>query len=323
MNKLSRLFFSIIFVSFLGLLFLGSNLNRVELAVAKSTYQGGTIPETRPVTPTIFMPVLFRDLDFNQAPDSLIGSATFDVPDGRALSCEHSWNIRLTTHSFSRRVHTQDLDFSACNTNTDSPTMFAAMTLAHPDPEDPDEYFDNQSGMLVETTLNSLTNQLEVVRQREFPECEEMIGVQASDSCGVVAALCRTNDGRSDFDKDIVATHPNPNNWLQDVEEGRDEMWLYEWTNGDIQSTPSKYIVHKGIGGWEYGQFSLVYGENDNTYGVALKSTRNGHEADSFTVIDRDTYSIVSGRGWDWSCGTGHTIHNRPNYNPFTQEYGM
>ena len=30
-------------------------------------------------------------------------------------------------------------------------------------------------------------------------------------------------------------------------------MWLYEWTNGDIQSEPRKYIVHKSIGSWEYG----------------------------------------------------------------------
>lgn len=68
----------------------------------------------------------------------------------------------------------------------------------------------------------------------------------------------------------------NPNNWLADVRDGRDEMRLYEWTNGDIQTIPSKYIVHKAIDSWEYGQFNLVYGEDNNTYEVALKSTRNG-----------------------------------------------
>lgn len=282
-----------------------------------------SISSNQTVTSTAFLPLLYNIWDVHVPSTDMINTSQFAVPDGRTLSCEHPWNIRLTTHSFSHRIHTQDMNFSSCNTSTDTPTMFAAMTLAHPNPDNPDDYIDNQSGMLVQTTLNNLTNELEVVKQREFPECKEMIGVQASNSCGLVAALCRTDAGRTDYDKDIVATHHNPDNWLQDVVDGRDEMWLYEWTNGDIQSTPSKYIVHKAIGSWEYGQFSLVYGENDNTYGVALKSTRNGHEADSFTVIDRDTYSIVQGRGWDWSCGSGHTLHNRPSYNPFTKEYGM
>lgn len=199
--------------------------------------------------------------------------------------------------------------------------MFASFTLAATDPEDDEEYFNNQSGMIMQTTLDPSLNQLNLVKQRHFPECKEMVGIDTSRTCGVVAALCRTEAGRTDFDKDIVATHPDEDNRL--IDEEADEMWLYEWTNGDILSEPDKYIVHQGIGGWEYGQYSLVYGENDNSYGIALKSTHGGHEADSFTVLDRDDYTFDTSRGWDWSCGSGHTIHNRPSYNPATQEYGL
>lgn len=223
--------------------------------------------------------------------------------------------------NLARGIHTQSMHFSACMTDTETPSMFASFTLAATDPEDPEEYFNNQSGMIVQTTLDPSLNQLNVIKERHFPECKEMIGIDSSSSCGVVAALCRTEAGRTDYDKDIVATHPNPDNWLSADE--ADEMWLYEWTNGDILSEPDKYIVHQGIGGWEYGQYSLVYGENDNSYGIALKSTRGGHEADSFTVLDRDTYTFDTSRGWEWSCGSGHTIYNRPSYNPVSQEYGM
>lgn len=270
---------------------------------------------------SLYLPIVFHNYDSTVLPTGLIQSNVFMLPDERVLSCEHPYTTRLTTNNFGRGIHPQTMHFSACGTNTITPTMFASITLAETDPNDPNKFLNNRSGMLVQTILNATTNQLEVVGQRHFPECEEMVGIDTSSSCGVVAALCRTNLGRTDFDKDIVATHPNPNNWLMD--DGKDEMWLYEWTNGDIHSEPDKYIVHKGIGSWEYGLYSLVLGENDNTYGVALKSTRGGHEADSFSVVDRDSYALDTSRGWDWSCGSGHTIHNRPGYNPVTKQYGM
>jgi hypothetical protein len=104
-------------------------------------------------------------------------------------------------------------------------------------------------------------------------------------------------------------------------------MWLYEWPDGDLSKEPTKVIVHKSIGSWELGQNYLRYGENDNTYGIALKATVGGtgdcHEADSFMMLDRSDYSLVKGRGWDWACASGHTLHNRPAYNPETNKYAM
>ncbi|MFK7804294.1 MAG: hypothetical protein AB8G95_21850 [Anaerolineae bacterium] len=279
------------------------------------------IGQTTAVSGTAYLPLFFNNHGSSTPPAGLISSNLFSIPNDQILSCEHAYTTRLTTNNFARGIHPQNMHFSSCNTETDTPTLYTSLTLAQTDPDNASNYFNNQSGMIVQSILNTTTNQLDTIGNRHFPECKEMVGIDTSNSCGVVAALCRTNSGRTDFDKDVVATHPNPNNWLQD--EGKDEMWLYEWTNGDIQSEPAKYIVHKGIGSWEYGLYSLVYGENDNTYGVALKSTRGGHEADSFSVVDRDTYSLDTKRGWDWSCGSGHTIHNRPGYNPFTQEYGM
>jgi len=102
-----------------------------------------------------------------------------------------------------------------------------------------------------------------------------------------------------------------------------DEMWLYEWTNGDITTKPKRYIVHKAIGSWEYGNNYLRYGENDNTYGIAVKATvgkDSCHEADAFLVLDRTEYDMTN-RAWSWACGTGHTLFNRPAYNPTTKKY--
>ncbi len=98
-------------------------------------------------------------------------------------------------------------------------------------------------------------------------------------------------------------------------------MWLYEWTNGDITSLPKRYIVHKSIGSWEYGNNYLLYGENDNSYGIAVKSTvgeDSCHEADAFLVLDRTNYDMTN-RAWSWACGTGHTLFNRPAYDPTTK----
>ncbi len=323
MNSRSyKLFYSVILSAFI-LMFIvlrveaGQSVQDQTLDAEQGDVKLGTLV----FTATTYLPIIYNSYNPNLAPPGLVTSNTVDVPGDEPLSCEHTYTTRMTMDNLARGIHPQSMHFSACNTATNTPSMFASFTLAQTDPNDPDDLFNNQSGMIMQTILDPTGNKLDVVGQRHFPECKEMIGIDTSSTCGVVAALCRTDAGRTDYDKDIVATHPNPDNRLHD--DGLDEMWLYEWTNGDIQSEPAKYIVHKGIGGWEYGQYSIVYGENDNTYGIALKSRYGGHEADSFTVIDRATYTLDTSRGWDWSCGTGHTIHNRPSYNPVTQEYGL
>ncbi len=51
------------------------------------------------------------------------------------------------------------------------------------------------------------------IAEREFPECKEVLGVDTSNNCGTIAALCQTYGwDRTDYDKDIVATHPILNN---------------------------------------------------------------------------------------------------------------
>jgi hypothetical protein len=44
------------------------------------------------------------------------------------------------------------------------------------------------------------------------------------------------------------------------------------------------------------------------------------HEADAFLVLNRADYSMTS-RGWSWACGTGHTMSNRPAFDPTTKKY--
>lgn len=276
--------------------------------------------QTTPTEKKQFLPLIRIPFGKVDAPADLVASTLLDMPATQPLSCEHPYTTRLTTNNFVRGLQPQTMNFSACQTDTDAPTLFTSLTLAK---NNDGTIANNQSGMLVQSQLNPATNKLEVVRQRAFPECKELMGIDTSNSCGVIGVLCRTAPTRTDYTKDIVATHWNPDNWLKDVIAGRDQMWLYEWTNGDIRTEPAKYIVHKAIGSWEYGLYNLVYGENDDSYGISLKSTRNGHEADSMTVVDRKTYSLVPKRGWDWSCGGGHTLYNRLGYNPATKQYGL
>ena len=149
----------IIGISVVGLFSLILSVDQRHIVSANEPVKNIELTSRQAITTTAFMPLFFNAFDQFQPPESLISSTIFDIPSGHALSCEHNWNIRLTTHSFSRHEHTQDIDFSACNTGTDSPTMFAAMTLAHPDPENPGEFLNNQSGMIVQTMLNSSINQ--------------------------------------------------------------------------------------------------------------------------------------------------------------------
>jgi len=220
--------------------------------------------------------------------------------------------------------------FAACDTDTDTPKMLTSLTVgenaAHPE-EDP------SSGGIIVSVLDPDTLAMETIDKRHFPECISMHGIAASSDCSTIAALCRIPSGTQGFDKDVLATHPDADWMTQPYVCGdrgmNDEMWLYEWTGGDIQSEPTKYIVHKAIGSWEYGNNYLRLAEDDNTYGIALKTTVGGadgpdtcHEADAFLVMDRGDDTMTT-RGWSWACGTGHTTFNRVAYNPATGKYAL
>ncbi len=250
------------------------------------------------------------------------------LPGDEPTACEWEWSIR------SLAVHTQPwlprrMYFSACDTASDTPKMVTSLTLGE-NAQHPEE--DPSSGGIVVAQLDPDTSTLQTTDMRHFPECIAMHGVATSADCSTIAALCRIPSATQGFDKDVLATH-NAADWMTNPYECgdrglNDEMWLYEWTNGDIQSEPQKYIVQKSIGSWELGTHYLRYGESDNTYGIAVKATVGGdngstcHEADSFLILDRTDYSYTN-RGWSWACGTGHTITNRPAYNPSSNQYAM
>ena len=61
-------------------------------------------------------------------------------------------------------------------------------------------------------------------------------------------------------------------NGLTDDPSYSDEMWLYEWTDGGNEKTAHKYVAHKGIGGRETGYNFLIFGEKDNSYGIAVNA---------------------------------------------------
>ena len=217
--------------------------------------------------------------------------------------------------------------FDSCDTDTPTPRLLSSYTVG---PKNPDG-IDPTSGALTVSVFNPETGALEVESTHHFPECRSMHGVATAGDCSTVAVLCRIENTAQGYDHDAVADHPS-SDWLTNenvcgnTDKMNDHMWLYEWPDGDLDQPPTKVIVHKSIGSWEYGQNYLRYGENDGTYGVALKttvgSTDDCHEADSYMVLDRSDYSLTN-RGWDWACATGHTTHNRPAYDPETQKYAM
>jgi hypothetical protein len=219
---------------------------------------------------------------------------------------------------------------AACDHGANA-AMFTSLALGEYDHEDP-EY--PTSGAIIVSTMDDASGTLTPTVKQHFPECESMHGIAVSDDCQTIGALCRIPTGTQGFDKDVLATHPGAD-WMTNPytcgnsEKMNDEMWLYEWTNGDVTSTPRKYIVHKSIGSWEYGNDYLRLGNDGTTWGIALKTTVGGengpdtcHEADAFLVMDRPSETMTT-RGWRWACGTGHTLHNRLAYNAATGEYAM
>jgi len=249
-----------------------------------------------------------------------------DLPGGEPVACEHNWTIRLL-RPFPNYVaeHTPRRMYSAsCDTQAPSPRLISSYTLGVKDEGE-------TSGAVTTSVFDPETGALVVEETHHFPECVSMHGVAAASDCSTIAALCRIPNTTPGADHDPIASHPN-SDWLTNEntcgEKMNDHMWLYEWPDGDLSQPPTKVIVHKSIGSWEYGENYLRYGEQDDTYGIALKTTVGGadggtcHEADSYMVLDRSSYTFTD-RAWDWACAHGHTIHNRPAYDPVTQKYAM
>jgi hypothetical protein len=251
-----------------------------------------------------------------------------DLPGGEPTACEWEWTIR-TLHYHPGAVVPRRMYNASCNEGPNA-TMFTSLTVglnaAHPDP-------DPSSGAIIVSTLDDAAGTLNPSGEALFPECISMHGIAVSDDCQTIGALCRIPSATAGFDKDVLATH-GAADWMTNPYECgdrglNDEMWLYEWTNGDVTSTPTKYIVHKSIGSWEYGNNYLRLGNDDATWGIAMKTTVGGvdgpdtcHEADAFLVMDRATETFTD-RGWSWACGTGHTTFNRLAHNPANDRFAM
>jgi hypothetical protein len=248
-----------------------------------------------------------------------------DAPGDEPIACEWDWTIRTITYlpggDVPRRMY-----HASCNAGPEA-RMFTSVTVGE------DLAFPEQgptSAAIVVADIDDPSGTLVVADQRHFPDCEEMHGIAVSDDCQTIGVLCRVPSGTAGFDKDVLATHEAAD-WMTNPylcgDKMNDEMWLYEWTNGDIQSEPKRYIVHKSIGSWEYANNYLRLGNDDTTWGIAVKATVGGqdgpgscHEADAFLVMDRASETMTT-RGWSWACGTGHTLSNRVAYNPETGKY--
>jgi len=269
------------------------------------------------------------DVVADVSPGMVENSSLSPLPGAEPTACEWDWTVRMLTYH-PGAVVPRRMYFSACKTDTDSPEMLVSLSVGmnnpHPTP-------DSTSGALIRTRYNAKTGRLDATGDALLlDECKELSGIATSSDCSTIGVLCRRASGASGADKDVLATHPAAD-WMTNPyvcgdNKLNDEMWLYEWTNGDFQSEPKRYIVHKSIGSWEYGNNYLLLGD-DNTYGIAIKATVGGkdgsqcHEADAFLIMDRASLTLSSTRGWSWACGTGHTIFNRPAFNTASHQYGM
>jgi hypothetical protein len=249
-----------------------------------------------------------------------------ELPGGEPTACEWEWTVR-TIHYNPGAVTPRRMYTASCNQGPEA-KMFTSLTLGE-NAQHPQE--DPSSGGLIVSDLDDESGMLNATDQRHFNECISMHGIAVSDDCQTIGVLCRIPTGTTGFDKDVLATH-SAADWMTNPYECgdrgmNDEMWLFEWTNGDIQSAPKKYIVHKSIGSWEYGNNYLRLGNDDTTWGIGVKATVGGengpdtcHEADAFLIMDRETETFTN-RGWSWACGTGHTTFNRIAYDDTTGKY--
>lgn len=253
---------------------------------------------------------------------------TPDLPDGEPIACEWDWTVR-TLHYHPKPIVPRRMYSSACRTPAGKTRMFTSLTLGK---DVPPPQVDPTSGAIVVSEFDEASETLKVVDQVRFKECLEMHGIATSPDCSVVGALCRVPSKTPGFDKDVLATHAAAD-WMTNPyvcgSRLNDEMWLFEWKQGDIRTKPEKFIVHKSIGSWEYGNNYLRLDKDARTYGIAVKATvggKNGpgtcHEADAFLIMDRQTKTYTN-RGWSWACGTGHTTFNRPAYDVATNKYAL
>ena len=121
--------------------------------------------------------------------------------------------------------------------------------------------------------------------------------VAASADCSLVAVLCRTNfthdaasvPGSTDF----VHIHGGRSRgWVDDgdaeyiAHRQISNMWLYEWIDGVVTSTPSsRTMVNSAIGGWQFGHWELSLNADASVYMFDLKTSLGGHETSTNSAM--------------------------------------
>ena len=248
--------------------------------------------------------------------------------------------------------------FASCMTDTAEPRMFISMTLedtsATADPDIP------TIGSVMEAIYNPGTKTLQRTgNETTIPLCQETHGIAVSSDCSTVAVLCNTDFEKpvsetESFTRDLIAEHGDswmiqPNNEaavnaknpglsqeeLEKKYKYNGEMWLLEWDDKAITSEPDRYVIHKAVGGHQLGASTLVYAEDQDTYGAAFTTAvfdPNGgrHRSAALLVIDRNTWTLNPEdpdnnnreRGWSWDCVNGHVLHIRTFFNPFAGHFG-
>jgi len=266
-------------------------------------------------------------------PAGSVQTTTFDeIPGGLPLGLEDYYSFHFIGGP-ANVSSAQQMYFDSCQTEDGETRFFASMSVGNSEDCPSDQRYGQGGchGGLVEATYQEDTGLVATGRSAFLPECIEGYGVAAGPNCETVGLLCRRENRAADnaeLTKNSLLTHPeaewmtHPDNAEAGGESTMEEIWLYEWPDGDITGTPERYVVHRAIG-TSYGKYSLVLGDDD-TYGIGIRSdVFSGvimHSADALLVLDHSTFDFTN-RGYHWSCGAGHTTTNYIGYNPFSGQY--
>ena len=178
-----------------------------------------------------------------------ITSTDLALPDGLRTAPEHRWTVRLIDYHPDERVPRR-MYFDSCATDSASPSFYASVTL-----EDADG---TTSGSIVLARLDDATQQLVPSGvERRLEECSETQGIAVSDDCLTVAVLCRRENRAAEsspFTRNSLLAHPDAD-WMTQpsavsadgIEHVMEEVWLYEWTTGDLSAEPDRYVVHSRV----------------------------------------------------------------------------
>ena len=184
----------------------------------------------------------------------------------------------------------------------------------------------------IATFQTSADGTLTQISDVELAECNDMGAIVTTNDCSTVAALCKTDltvtpasvPGAADFIAgtycqqypDLAACHaagvitgfhgddtlyvPSDGQTQAEYQQTRgvNRMWLYEWSNGVVSTTPdSKTHINAAIGGTNYGHWELSLNNDDTVYMFDLKTSNGGHEGAINDALWRGNKSKVLGIG--------------------------